>query len=245
MRRKGAFTLVELLVVIGIVAVLAALLLPVLSKAREDARRLQCANNLRQIATAWTAYCHMSGGLLPAAAEGGVGRRHDFLVWWHPITQERLDRSALAPHLDKPLNPMLFRCPSDDWEERTFVPSGFGPYNFSYTMNLMMSNTKQYPPFPVRLKLWHIRDPGRKIVMIEEDERFIGDGIWFPQKLNPLGRQDEVAARHQRDRGPITGTFTIDPADAGKWANAFFADGHVDYVNGTFAYDRKHLLPDE
>lgn len=66
-----------------------------------------------------------------------------------------------------------------------------------------------------------------------------------PQKLNPFGRHDEVAAWHQRERGPHTGTFTIDPVDARRWANAFFADGHVEYVNGTYAYDRKHLLPDE
>jgi prepilin-type processing-associated H-X9-DG protein len=205
----------------------------------------ESGGNLRQIATAWVAYCHVNSGLLPAAAEGGVGRRHDFLVWWSPITQEQLDRSALAPYLGIPLNPMIFRCPSDDWEVRSFVPSGFGPYQFSYSMNVMISNTWQYSPFPIKIKLWRVRNPPHKIVMIEEDERFISDGIFFPRKLMPLGKLDEIAARHQRDRGPITGTFTVDPIDAQKWANAFFADGHVEYVNGTYAYDRKHLLPDE
>ena len=54
--RRRAFTLVELLVVVGIVAVLVGLLMPALSRAREQARAVQCASNIRQVAMAMALY---------------------------------------------------------------------------------------------------------------------------------------------------------------------------------------------
>src|SRR4051812_50230899 len=64
---RGAFTLVELLVVIGIVALLIGLLLPALSVARANSRAVACLSNLRQMAVAAQAYCNDHKGTFPVA----------------------------------------------------------------------------------------------------------------------------------------------------------------------------------
>ena len=85
MRRiSAAFTLVELLVVIAVVAILGALLLPAFSNARQNARRAQCASNLRQIVLAARIYTDESDDRFPAQpddgrlveAAGGDGRNY-------------------------------------------------------------------------------------------------------------------------------------------------------------------------
>jgi prepilin-type N-terminal cleavage/methylation domain-containing protein/prepilin-type processing-associated H-X9-DG protein len=69
---RGAFTLVELLVVIGIIAVLVALLLPALTKAREAANRAVCLSNLRQIGQMMLVYAHDNNGQVVIGTQGNV-----------------------------------------------------------------------------------------------------------------------------------------------------------------------------
>jgi prepilin-type N-terminal cleavage/methylation domain-containing protein/prepilin-type processing-associated H-X9-DG protein len=72
MRRNiAAFTLIELLVAIAVVAILAALLLPALSNARENARRARCASNLRQIIVGAVLYADESEDRFPAQPDDG------------------------------------------------------------------------------------------------------------------------------------------------------------------------------
>jgi prepilin-type N-terminal cleavage/methylation domain-containing protein/prepilin-type processing-associated H-X9-DG protein len=79
-RAARAFTLVELLVVIGIIAVLMAILLPALSRSREQANTVKCMSNLRQLHTASEIYSNMFHGfVLPSTAGTGSARNFN---WW-------------------------------------------------------------------------------------------------------------------------------------------------------------------
>jgi prepilin-type N-terminal cleavage/methylation domain-containing protein len=109
-RTVRGFTMPELLTVIGIIALLIALLMPSISKAREQARRVHCLANLRSLTCAWLAYAADNHGRLCGATGGTAGREgfHDWVAWGDDA--EALRAGVLWPYVQ---SAGAYKCPGD------------------------------------------------------------------------------------------------------------------------------------
>jgi len=128
--RKPAFTLIELLVVIAIIAILAAILFPVFARARENARKITCISNLKQLGTAVLMYAQDYDEYLPNNFAG----KKDTMLW-----NDLSGSGLLDPYLK---NKKVWFCPSDTpptYKNQT--------YDYSYCLynNTADVNKHAYP----------------------------------------------------------------------------------------------------
>ena len=110
--KQAGFTLIELLVVIAIIAVLAALLLPALSRAKASARRTDCMSNLRQISLGTHLYAVDNSDTLPAAPNvtGGLLETNHAAIFYKRLMKHYVGLHGASSPQDK-----LFACPADSF----------------------------------------------------------------------------------------------------------------------------------
>ena len=254
-----AFTLVELLVVVGIVGLLVAILLPTLNKAREAASAIKCASNLRQIAIGWVMYADGNKGTacpgrppnLPAPATNvyDVGNGSQFRPRWfvtlgaesglyayHSPSADKADDNT--KNVDNP----VFLCPSEP--ERT------NNRNYTYGYNhQFLGNARQraagpgFINFPVKVS----RVRAAETVMAADA---MGTAAGKPKSARKGYRGDggdqlDAVGNHAWSLDPPRLTVTSDYCDDknrsaehrsapdprhNRRANVAFCDGHVEAV---------------
>ena len=224
-RSTRAFTLIELLVVIATLAILAALILPVLGKAKDEARSVQCRNNLKQWNLALVMYA-ADNQFIPregSLADGKV-RLENWAqvyndvskdVWYNALPRDYLNQrparayfSSLSGERPKFYESRIFHCPSAKF------PAGVGGYEEAF-FSLAMNSKLIQPPVQEggSILFESIKRPSDTAIFLDarvsQGERKVDPLQWDSDLGQPSIFASRFAARH------------------GQGGNIAFGDGHV------------------
>lgn len=221
---QGGFTLVELLVVIGIIALLMAALLPALSRARGLAQSAACLNNLRQLQTCWLMYANDHGGTLPPnlsvydLSTGGPIPGLDLRLTWcagnarADVNTVNIERGYLFPYNR---STAIYRCPADKARVAGTNIRHTRSYNMSQSVTgVSFGTVLSYIPSFQNLTQIKSPKPADLFVFLDVHEDGILDSLFgMPLPKDPFdGHWFDLPANRHNDG-----------------CNFSFADGHVEH----------------
>jgi prepilin-type N-terminal cleavage/methylation domain-containing protein/prepilin-type processing-associated H-X9-DG protein len=200
MEKKRGFTLIELLVVIAIIAILAAMLLPALSKAKIKAQGTQCLNNVKQLQLAWQLYADDNNDVIAPAAGGSPTTNQSWCAGNFPAdsTDLNLIKNSLLGRYTG--STAIYKCPGDTTANVR-----------SYSANCAM-NGDVLPGFTLFNKTTSVPSSSQYFVFLDESSDSIDNAhflINFNKNYNAATFGDSPAAYH------------------GMSGNLSYVDGHV------------------
>jgi prepilin-type N-terminal cleavage/methylation domain-containing protein len=214
--RARGFTLIELLTVIATIAILAALLLPILGKAKVKAQRTSCLSNLRQLGFAWVMYADDNHGFLPESYPVGnpdVWVQGDMTKLSEACNGELIRAGKLWPY-NRSLS--IYHCPADKGvtidNKKTSTLRSYSMNSFMGARNLAVglipSTAVNYVPFYAKDS--DIPRPDQLWVLLDEDERSINDGFFVTDPTGRIWMDFPAMSNHRHNY-----SYVLD-----------FADGH-------------------
>lgn len=219
--KRQTFTLIELLIVVAIIAILAAMLLPALNQARERGRSASCINNLRQLGSGFQLYSADHADFLPPVQGSASG---SYPCWTNALMGPNLKVSASAVYTSGVwmktglyAHNTLFHCPSmtgryDLTGTETGGGAGWWIIKPHYGINSQLYQVARLQSF----KLGYFKSPSFKILLADT----------WQQAVTGLAVEENGYFRWQVDRFQNTG-FGIVAGRHQKSTNALHLDGHV------------------
>jgi prepilin-type N-terminal cleavage/methylation domain-containing protein/prepilin-type processing-associated H-X9-DG protein len=230
------FSLVEMLVVMAVIAILAALLLPALAQVKGRAHAMTCMSNSKQLVLAWHLYASDNAERLPynlgmvgSAFRTDLNWVNNVLTWDTSADNTNtatLTKASLGVFVGG--NPAVYRCPADQTLSSVQQAAGWTARNRSYAMNAMVGDAGIFstngfnvnnPAYKQFFKITQIPQPASIFVFLDEHPDSINDGYFLnraPQNYASAGP------------GRYYGKWTDLPASYHSGAATFaYADGHA------------------